>query len=182
MRKAREVIQLQIPSASSADIIVKPVHAGVFSHRMNSYVGTKSCVAVEHALKADSHGNATWKFEEEDGVLSAVRCLQIYLDKSQISLSANSFAFYSIYTTLLNFTENMRRKPIVSGALSATHLSAGFSGADLGMRRKVKRRLQRKNLHHCINHALKPLSKCAVEGLLCKTSDSRYVLLHLMIA
>lgn len=37
------------------------------------------------------------------------------------------------------------------------------------------------NLHHCINYVLKAFAECAVEELLQKTSDSSYLLLHLMI-
>lgn len=67
MRDPREAIQLQISSASSADVIIKPVHEGVFSQPMDHYVGTKACVAVEHAVKTDSHRSGTRKSEEDDG-------------------------------------------------------------------------------------------------------------------
>lgn len=59
LRDLREVIRLQMSSASLAVVIVKPIHAGVISHPMNFYVGTKACVVVEHAVKTDPHRSAT---------------------------------------------------------------------------------------------------------------------------
>lgn len=52
----------------------------------------------------------------EEQVQSTVSCLQIYLHRSQTSISASSFAFYRLHITLLNHTENIRKQKIVSGS------------------------------------------------------------------
>lgn len=50
----------------------------------------------------------------------------------------------------------------------------------MGRENKIKRSLQLANLRHCVNYVLKHLAECAVEGLLCETSDNKYFVLHLM--
>lgn len=114
----------------------KPTDQGIFSHPMNSNVGTKAFVAVEHAVKTDHDLGVIWKSKLENEVQSTVECLQIYSDKSQTLLSGSLLSFYSIHITLLNSTENMRRKQIVSGASLPAYLPFGCIGSDLGTRRK----------------------------------------------
>lgn len=85
MNDALEVIRSQILNAISANIIVKPVHAGVFRPPMNLQVRTKTFVAVELAVKTNPGLSVIWISEVKDDVQSAVGCLQIYSDKSQNS-------------------------------------------------------------------------------------------------
>lgn len=65
MGDPREATRMQISNSSLANVIVNPVLAGVFSHPINSYGGTKASVSDVHALKTDLHCSAIWKSEKE---------------------------------------------------------------------------------------------------------------------
>lgn len=182
MRESREVIRSKILSVSSADNIVRPVGADVFSNPINFYVGTHVWAAVKQEIKTDPHVSVTWKQKKEDGSQSAVGCLRIYSDKSQTSFTASPFVLYLIHITVFNFTKDQRRKQIVLSALLPGYLPAGYSEDDHQMRRKTEKSMQLPKLHHCVNYVLKPLLECAVERILSETSNNGYLLLYLMIA
>lgn len=107
-------------------------------------------------------------------------CLQIYSSKSQTLKSASLFAVYPIHIALLSFTETIKQKQIVSSASLATCLLFGYSGGDHGTRKKWKevcswQICNTASIMYC------SLLRNVLSGLLCKTSDNGYFLLHLVI-
>lgn len=93
MKDPHEVIQSQISNASSAIVIVKPIRAEFFSRAFICFVGTKACVVFIRAVKTNPHVRAIWKTKKANGDRWAVGCWQMFLVKSQVSLSAIPFAF-----------------------------------------------------------------------------------------
>lgn len=103
----------KISTASSANIIVKPVYADTFSCLINSYVKTKACVAVEHAMKTCFDFSFIWKSKAKDQFQSDVRYLQLYSDMSRTSFLASVFVLYPAHVTFPNFTLSIRWRQIV---------------------------------------------------------------------
>lgn len=108
--------------------------------------------------------------------------LSNYWDKPRTLWSASPFALYPIYIIILHLQGNTRQKQIVSSSFLVAYLPVGCTASDHGTRRKLKRSLQLENLHCFVNYVLEQLAKGTREGLLRKTSDYRYLLLHVMIA
>lgn len=61
---------------------------------MNAQIGVDACIAVESAFEARLNLNIVWNENESDQVQSIVAWLQFYSDKSQTSMSADSYSFY----------------------------------------------------------------------------------------
>lgn len=96
------------------------------SYEVNSRIGTEECNAVGLAVKSSLSPNFIWSEEENDKGQLVVGCLQLYSDKPRTTLSAPSYTFYSLHIKLLNFTEDMRRKKIVSGSSVAAYIPVGY--------------------------------------------------------
>lgn len=82
-------------------------------------------IAKEHIMKSEESG-ICWKNLEMDGERSCIHGLQIFSDKSQISLSAGSLFFYPVHVTYITFMEDGRRKHISSENTVAAYLPVCF--------------------------------------------------------
>lgn len=64
---------------------------------------------------------------ENDESHSFIGALQVFSAKSQISHAASFFNFCPLHATLLNLSERILRKSIISGASIVAYLPAKFS-------------------------------------------------------
>lgn len=71
---------------------------------MNAKIDRKDCKAVARVVKRNAYIQVLWMKEKEDKIQSTVGCQLVYANKSQTSLSASPFSFYSVYVTFLNYT------------------------------------------------------------------------------
>ena len=71
-----------------------------------------------------------WKKIIPDGPDSFVGVGQFYSDKAAVSLKSNGFRFYPIHITLLNFTDELRRRLISSDATILGYLPVSYDVED----------------------------------------------------
>lgn len=78
-----------------------------YSHPLTAKAGTKAWTAREQLMKTNENTEISWKSYKIDGDRLAVRCLQVFFDKPQASLSADALQFYPLQLTLPHFSENL---------------------------------------------------------------------------
>lgn len=176
----KEIFETQILDAISSNKILRPVEKHVLSHVMNVRPGTKACAAVGHVVKAFISSCTIWKEEIEDSTQLAVRCLQIYSERSWEFLLARSYSFNILQVTLLDSTERLRRTLIVTGLTVFAYLLVNFldSGSPATQRNKRIRNIT--SIHQCVNYAVNSLANCKLNGRKCVIGNERTLLLRLM--
>lgn len=87
-----------------------------------------------------------------------------------------------MHINLFNITEDIYEKQTLSGAWSVACPRIGYAADNRGTRKTMKKSLQLTNLYCCTSNSVKHFDGCAEEGLLGETRDSKYLLLHLVIA
>lgn len=92
-----------------------------YSQTTNSEVGTKACPAAEKLFKWNSYTSVSWKSFASDGIRSLVECLEMFNDKSQVTLFDGLLLFYALHATLLYFSEGRRRKLVANGKTFVTY-------------------------------------------------------------
>lgn len=140
-------------------------------------VGTeKVCEALEETVQRGANILVAWRDLRIDWVLSIAGTLQIYSDKSQISLSAGALDFCTLHITYVNFTENCRISHISTGRSIVAYLPVKFHGEGVGLSAEGKKSsFSRLNLlsayHGSVEETLLQLSNSAIIGLSVRTSD-----------
>lgn len=94
---------------------------------MSAQIGINACVVVELAVKTSLNPNAIWTKKATEEAQSTVGCIQLYLDKSQASISIGPYTFYSLHIMLLKFTDSTRRKTIASVSLIVAYIPVRYS-------------------------------------------------------
>lgn len=160
----------------------------VYTHPMNSEFGTGACAAAEDCVKKSLNRNVCWKIMARDGEQSAIAGVQVFSDKSHMSLDIDSLAFHPLHATFVNFSEDSRRKHITSGCTVVAYLPVRIDGIDdansgvTGRRRKVQRVHLIQAFHNSICFALKPLMDEAMGGFIATSADKFKLRLHLVLA
>lgn len=92
------------------------------SHPLISYIGRFSWTVVEEELKQSLNANTVRYPSESKLRTSAVGCIQLNIDKSQISLAAGSLEFHPSHATLLGMRERKRGLLIMMRKTSIAYL------------------------------------------------------------
>lgn len=85
--------------------------------------------AVEKHIRTATEHNITWRTLKRRGNLSSVDRLQLYYDKSRITLAAISITSYPLHATTSILSENAHTSAIANGKLVVAHLLVEFSKA-----------------------------------------------------
>lgn len=189
-RNPVDVLVDQVAKTPSDGVVTVHGERDVYCHPLNSFIGKYACPAAERAIKQDCDSSVSWKTYAEDGVQSAIGCLQIFSDKSQTSLKAGSLVFYPLHVTLLNFTEEWRRAHITSGRTITSYLPVTFSAEGdshtvqlrVGCKWKSFPRIQvLRALHESVERSLDPLAYVARKGIAAKSTDRRAYVFHILL-
>lgn len=108
---------------------LKPLAASAYSHPMNSETGGEAVQISAQSIKESSDQNVSWRIKKRVEVGSAIECLQIFSDESQVSLKAGSLVFCRLYLTLLNFKEGIRWNHIMSFRTVCAYLPTKFENS-----------------------------------------------------
>lgn len=155
-----------------------------FIYTMNAEIGGSARKAVEEHMKSSEKLKSRWKNASDNKLQSVVGFVQMYSEKSQISLKAGGLTFYPLHITLLNFSEKMRLLLISPGAPFPGYLSVAFHSNTSGTiesksRRKGYQRVEAlRSLHECIKMCLKPLTEKVNCGNACRTKSGTCIFLH----
>lgn len=79
---------------------------------MNFGIELNAKPAAQKFVKECTDQGESWKFKHTDGITLAIGCIRLFRDKSQILQNARSLVFYPLYTLLLNFLKESRRRHI----------------------------------------------------------------------
>lgn len=101
----------------------------------------------------------------EDGLQSAVGCLQINSDKSQTFLLVSTHPFYSFYVTRPNFTVLIRRRLKFAGKTVIAYLPMSYLDSGSAATQRKKRIIDMATLHQCLSYVAAPLVDCALNSL-----------------
>lgn len=109
---------------------MKPFSALCYTHRLSSDIGNNAVPVVERAIKDYKDRSVSWKPEERDNTDSSIGCLQHFSNTSHVSMSADSLMFYPLHITLLNFSEETRKRHISSAATVCANFPLNFECAE----------------------------------------------------
>lgn len=174
-RSPVRVLQGQIRESSSPSTIFnRHSHESheSFTHPMTSELGNTGVEAVRNAIMSHTERGVFWHDTDTSFESSFVGLVQIYSDKSQNSLKSSSFQFYPLHITLLNFSDEYRKKCIVAGKTFVAFLPVSFfrnqEGNNYNMERRTFGRKQRlRMLHLAIDYILDELKTVAFCGFRC---------------
>lgn len=93
---------------------------------MNAMLGKEMCPAVENEIKGNSDPSVFWNCLKTDGIESIVGAIQVFSDKSQMTLSSDSVQFYTLHLTLLNLRNETHTRHINSGSSVISYLPCSF--------------------------------------------------------
>lgn len=82
LRNATSLLRQQIKCILNTEIYFGSTPSGTRSHSMHAEVGVFACQAVEQHTKSTVRLELVWKHAEKDNVQSAIRCVQVFSDKS----------------------------------------------------------------------------------------------------
>lgn len=190
-RNPINILQRQIATTPSTGLIITPCSGDIITHPLNSRLGNEAFPCAEAYIKSHSNIDVIWMDSATDNEQSFIAGLQLFSDKSQTSLSSGSVQFYPLHVTLLNFTEEYRRRHIMNGDTIVAYLPVRYdikNVQDDGEEQRVKenskvsRLFMLRMLHRCIETALEPLREYALKGIIMKTSDGIHLRSHLLLA
>lgn len=188
MRSPLEVLSKQIRGASRYTCLFNDptdgIESGTYSHPMNSQLGTKGEKAVRNAIMSCKEENVMWHDNENSAESSFAGMVQLYSDKSSTSLKQSSFQFYPMHVTLLNFSEQYRRKCIVHGMSVVAFLPVKFFSNDNGS--LIEKNLSRHHylvmLRKCMEIVLSELNEFGFPGFECRDLEGTRRRCHPAIA
>lgn len=125
-KNRNEAQRAQVGKKFSSTIYIKPFTAVTWTQPLHVKIGQKAVSETERFVNESSSRKISWKSRKRDDIESAIGCLQLFSDKSHVSMSAGSFMFYLMHITLLKILEEMRRKHISSGRTVRAGLPVRF--------------------------------------------------------
>lgn len=147
------------------------------SHLLNSDIERFACTAVQKEVKRSLDVNVMWHSFDSSYGASAVGYIQVYSDKSQTSLAADSLKFSPLRVILLNISDERRRK---EGETTVPYLLATFQGkGDRNNGRCTLSKLSSNrvkllsSLHECTAFCLKPILGIASCGVIYTRADGK---------
>lgn len=81
MKDTAEVLRSQVCTADLNDIGTNAISGNIFSHPMNSLMGTEMCAAAERGIKNIEDLKIVWTSVERYGESSIVRAIQLFSHK-----------------------------------------------------------------------------------------------------
>ena len=129
VRSPITVLQEQISHAKSPSMIFNREDcpsAEQYSHPMTADLGLQAVNEVQNEIMNHKGNDLIWHCRDTSLEISFVGLVQLYSDKSQNSLKASSFQFYPLNITLLNFSDEHRKKCIVEGKTFRAFLPVHF--------------------------------------------------------
>lgn len=185
-----KVPQKQVLQTEDDEIILNHAGSKVHFHPMNTETEQQACRAAECFIKSCNGLLDFWKKVRSVGFRSVVGCLQLFSDSSQVSMNAGALQIYSLYATLLNFTESDRRRRIMTGDKIVVYFSVSFTVAGeksvstdhIKVTSQTKTQSRRlKALHESIAFSLRSLLEIALSGIVCRTKGCTRFILYLLL-
>lgn len=141
---------------------------------MNYDMGHLLVLRVMNATMSRSWSSISWKYTETYGEQSFVCLLQIYNDKSKTTTKRSGLTFYALHFTMLNRTEQCRRKQIVMENTVLVYLTTVYSLPDESNRPEVHQQVPfrfkvLKALHECTEEAFEPNQRYSLKMLSMRT-------------
>lgn len=115
VRDANTVLREQVCECLDEKVTRSSGETHEYSNAPNSETGSKACSAVETFIQCSNYTSLLWKTFDSDRIMYFVGCQQIFSDKTQVSLSAESLQFYVLHVSFLNFSKERRRKLVSNG-------------------------------------------------------------------
>lgn len=123
-----------------SDLLTKPKSFSSYSNPINVIHGRNIFPKAEQYFKTHNENNVTWSTVQELGTHSFVGSLQLFSDKSQMSLTVSSFHFYSLHASQLNIPDKNRYSLIVSGTTDVAYVPVKFCSQESDIEKKVAQR------------------------------------------
>ena len=164
MRDPLEVLKFQLTKSRRQNTIYEHVrevnrkHERIFNHPLSGKLASEGFPKILESIKRCARSDVCWDTSRNN----FVGAVQLYSDKSSTSLGCNTMTFYPLHVTLLNFSNELRRRLIQAGDTKFAFLPVHLSKA--GEKASSDRRLSMKLLHHALERALKPLMRAAWTG------------------
>ena len=135
-----EFLRKQISRTTSEQCIFNPdfdKSNADFSHPMQAKLGQEGVPAVTDNILNHISTDSMWKYDADDEERSFVGFLQLYSDKSKMTLKASAFQFYPLHVTFLNFTDGLKRKCTTDGLTLIGFLPMTFFRVQNGQRIQI---------------------------------------------
>lgn len=161
-----------------------------YLYSVHADMGRRRGTAVKQSIKTCNDLPVSCKKLENDGVISSVRRLQLFGDKSHVLLFVNAHHFNALHATLVNFTEKLIRAfittvktivaypPVNCQTKHAETLCSAYSQVESA---RSSRSVILTALHECIEHCLKPLHDLATQAFPVSKEDGQKNLLHFIL-
>ena len=170
-RSVVDLLRKQIAGSCNRSAVFSPPlsQKEEYCHPMIAKLGTECVPAVQKHIMESISKEDTWRTKEKCGEQSFVGMVQLYSDKTCTSLKASALQFYPLHITLLNFSEDHRRKCISNGETNIAFLPVSFYRIAEGVRVKqsINRSQRLRMLHLSISFVLKELRTTAYKGFSC---------------
>lgn len=174
LRSAVEVLARQISDVSNKSCFFHPPSEKEKNcHPMMAELGKHGISAISNSIKGSTESDVLWYDCVSAIESSFVGLVQIYSDKSKTSLKESAFLFYPLHITLLNFSEEHRRKCIVNGSTFLAFLPVSFYKVREGVKypAKIDRPQKLRLLHMAVDVVLQDLRKYGFTGFTCTDTE-----------
>lgn len=101
-RELFELSRQQISIANSSETHTHPFQEKTYLHSMNAKIRFNAVSSANNLIKESADWRLCWKCQYTDGIASAVECVQLFTDKSQISVRTESIILHSLHIALRN--------------------------------------------------------------------------------
>ena len=157
MRDPVETLKRQLEKSSRRNMIYEHVReinrAGerIYNHPLSGKLAEEGFPRIIDAIMQSSRAEVYW----DSSGNNFIGPVQLYSDKSMVTLSAKSLTFYPLHVTLLNFKNEFRRSLIQRGETKVAFLPVYMydAGGNAIRGRETKMKL----LHKAIEMTLEPL-------------------------
>lgn len=157
------------------------IEIAVHSHPVAANLGKIGIKEIKSSIESSLNLDHVW-YGASSTAPSCPGFLQLYSDKSHSTLRALSFVFYPIHIVLLNFSEDIRKRLIVSGKTIVGYLPTKFltpeSSSTNSRSPGLPRRCRIRLLHQAIREILKPVNESFYHGFEVETKDKIRLTMH----
>lgn len=188
-----EVIRQQLSKTPLSELFLSSPSKYITAPPMKAEIGGSAVPAAEKMNKESKDWIILWEEKSRDIIELIIGCLQLFFDKSHLSMSAGSFILCPLHVTLLNFSEEQRRVYMKSDMIVCAYLRIHFDWTfsntknkdhEFRKKKKISSRTREhvlRALHQDIRSSQNNLKRAALKDLKCRTIDNNHVLLHLML-
>lgn len=171
------VLRAQIDNICGSGLLTKPKSLPPYSNLVDAKLRRNMFPEAKQYIKTHCGNNVTWSTVEESKTQSFIGALQLFCNKSQISLMATLFFFSPLHATLLNVQDKDCNSLMVSGKSVVVYLPSKFCEwpSDIEKQSSSKEKHYRTDritvLHDSVKSALRRLNEVSVCGFKCRTTD-----------